>query len=615
MTSERMSMDVDIVCVGFGPAAGGFLSALNTYLTGSPDAPMLQVLCYERADDIGFGVSGVVTKARSIRQAFPEATVADIPMATAVRTEKLVYLLDPHGASRRTVGVQAIDTLAGAFAGDLKGVELPYVPEFLHKKDGWILSLGQFNQWAGSQIMMGGAVQIWPASPVQAPLIEDDRVVGVQLADIDVRARLTVVADGPVGPVGRKLDQHYGMPPGHARDEWAVGMKAVVALPDDVDLEPGTVFHTVGYPEPEIFGFFYVHPERLASVGIFVPSWFDSPVRSTYRYLQHYMQHPWLWRYLKNGTLRSWGAKSILEAGRRGEPYLAGDGYARIGECSGSTNVLTGSGVDEAWATGTQLGDAVVELLKEGAEFTKENLERTYVARRRASWVDAEANVAEHARDGFQRGFVSGLLGMTLAGLSGGKMHIPASHLAVSERARTAEEYFAGIIPASEVARMREECQGAGRSLHDALMDRAGWPEIPFDGQLLMSQQDALLLGGKVTAPPGLEDHVVFLQPSVCNACRTPVCIEICSGEAIHVARPEATRRSTARSVSIAERVSGVAQLPAAISNFAPAAADSIRRRTDLQDELSNCCVRRDCSRSASDVGTGDRPEWSVTEE
>ena len=59
-------------------------------------------------------------------------------------------------------------------------------------------------------------------------------------------------------------------------------------------------------------------------------------------------------------------------------------------------------------------------------------------------------------------------------------------------------------------------------------------PEIPFDGQLLMSQQDALLLGGKVTAPPGLEDHVVFVQPSVCEQCRAPVCIEICSGEAIH---------------------------------------------------------------------------------
>src|ERR1035438_2337278 len=74
--------------------------------------------------------------------------------------------------------------------------------------------------------------------------------------------------------------------------EWAVGMKMVVDLPSDSPLEPGTVFHTFGYPEPEIFGFFYVHPDRVATVGIFVPSWFRSPARTSYRYLQHFMLHP-----------------------------------------------------------------------------------------------------------------------------------------------------------------------------------------------------------------------------------------------------------------------------------------------------------------------------------
>ena len=518
-------MDVDIVCAGFGPAAGGFLTTLNTYLTG-PDAPLLQVLCYERADDIGFGVSGVVTKARAIRQSFPEFTAADIPMAADVRSEKLVYLLDPHGASRRSVAVQAIDEIAGAFAGCDLGIELPYAPDFLHKKDGLLLSIGQFNQWVGSQIMAGGAVQIWPASPVVGPLIEDGRVVGVRLADVDVRARLTVVADGPVGPVGRELDRVFGMPDGHDRDEWAVGMKAVVELPAGVDLEPGTVFHTIGYPEPEIFGFFYVHPDGLASVGIFLPSWFENPVRSTYRYLQHFMQHPYLWRFLNGGRLRSWGAKSILESGRRAEPYLAGDGYARIGEGSGSTNVLTGSGVDEAWATGALLGAGVIELLREGADFSAANLERVYVERRRGSWVEAEARVAEHARDGFRRGFVSGLVGMGLVGLSGGRLSVPGSGEA--SRAQTAEEYFDGVVPAMEIQALRDQ----GRSLHDPVMTLAGWPEIPYDGQLLVTQQDALLMGGKVMAAPGT-DHVVFVDPVVCERCRAQVCFEICSGEAI----------------------------------------------------------------------------------
>jgi electron-transferring-flavoprotein dehydrogenase len=134
------------------------------------------------------------------------------------------------------------------------------------------------------------------------------------------------------------------------------------------------------------------------------------------------MLHPYLWRYLKGGKLRSWGAKTLGESGRRGEPHLAGDGYARIGEGSGSTNVLTGSGVDEAWATGTQLAEAVIELLKAKKPFTKENLEETYVKRRRASWVESEGRVAEKSRDGFQKGVVTGMIGMALAGLTNGEI-------------------------------------------------------------------------------------------------------------------------------------------------------------------------------------------------
>ena len=73
---ERQEMQADIVVTGFGPAAAGFLTTLAPELAKTkedgtplyyesqamPGCP-LQVMCYERADDTGFGVSGVVTKA------------------------------------------------------------------------------------------------------------------------------------------------------------------------------------------------------------------------------------------------------------------------------------------------------------------------------------------------------------------------------------------------------------------------------------------------------------------------------------------------------------------------------------------------------------------------
>ncbi len=462
---DRQSMEVDIACAGFGPAMGGFLTTLTQAWNENPADPAfeskvapgmpLQVLCYERADDLAAGVSGVVTQARGIRASFPAAQPGRNPHGRQRHQRARALSARPH---RRQPPLHdscesVIFFLACGEGSCVKdhAFQLPWTPAFLHKHGGLVLSIGQFNQWVASQLMASGLVQIWPGTPVAAPLFQDNAVTGLRLADqgvdktgvplmesagfmpgMDVRAQLTVVGDGPVGPIGQRTQ-----PKRERREvrEWALGMKFVIELPEDPNreaLKPGTVWHTFGYPEPEIFGFLYVHPNRLVSVGIFVPSWLSDPSRTAYRYLQHYIQHPALWRYLKNGTLRSWGAKSLEESGRRGEPALTGDGYARIGEGSGSTNMLTGSGVDEAWTTGTQLGEAVLELLRAGKPFTQENLAATYEARRRASWVERGAREAENARNGFHGGIVQGMIGMALAGLTRGRLslkaHIPPAN-------------------------------------------------------------------------------------------------------------------------------------------------------------------------------------------
>ena len=520
--------------------------------TAAPGLPP-QVVCYERADDIGFGVSGVVTRARAIRQSFPELDLAEVPMAAPLVEERLVYLLDPVGASRRSLPLRAGDRLIRALKPLVRlrheAVEVPWIPGFLKKHDGFVFSIGQFSQWVTSQLMALGNVQIWPASPVAEPLLDGHRVKGIRLMDqgtdregqpdagftpgMDVHAALTVVGDGPVGAISRSLDRAFGLPEGNSRREWALGMKLVIDLPESAALKPGTVFHTIGYPEPEIFGFLYIHPGRVASVGIFVPSWFDNPVRTVWRYLQHFIQHPYLWRYLEGGKLRSWGAKSIEESGRRGEPFLVLDGCARIGECSGTTNVLTGSGVDEAWCSGVLLAQSVLELWKTGQPFTRENLETTCVKRRRESWLDAELRAATHARDGFERGFLRGLASMVIAGVTAGKLRLPQGSAAPGRRLRSLEEYCRGRLKPSQVRNLREHCRLRGVPLHDTVMEACGWPAIPYDGHLLMSLQDALLLGGKVQAPAGYRDHVRFRDAAICRACETRVCVEMCSGQAI----------------------------------------------------------------------------------
>lgn len=555
---NRQSMDVDIVCVGFGPATAGFLHTLSNNLvdeTGkvlleskvAPGMP-LQVICYERADDIGFGVSGVVSRAKAIKQSLSQEELNELPMSGKVKKEELLYLLDPVGASRRSLPHKVLDTLLKPFSSH-SALKVPYIPSFMDKHDGLIFSLGQFMQWIGTKLMGTGLVQIWPAMPVSGPLWQGDKVTGVRLLDqgtdkygkpdsvympgMDINASLTVVGDGPVGPVGQQINQKLGMPEGNHQRDWAVGMKAVVDLPQGCKLEAGTVLHTMGFPEPEIFGFLYVLPGNIASLGIFVPSWFKNPIRNAYRYFQHWMQHPSLWQHLKGAKMRSWGAKSLQESGRKGEPHLVGDGFARIGEGSGSTNVLTNSGVDEAWLSGVLLAQGVIELAGADKAFTRDNLNQAYLGRRRASWMDKDSIIAEGSRDSFQKSFFLGVSGMGLSGLSNGLLKIKSAVKPIHENISSMQSYFKDKISPKDLSDLRKACKSTNSSLYNAIMDKIGWPEIKLDGSLLISHQDALLLGGKVQAAGGYADHVCFLDPAICEKCDNQVCIEMCSGQAL----------------------------------------------------------------------------------
>ncbi len=375
---------------------------------------------------------------------------------------------------------------------------------------------------------------------------------------MDIRAALTVVGDGPVGAVGQQPRRSLRHAARQLQREWALGMKFVVDLPEHTELEPGHRLHTFGYPEPEIFGFLYVHPERRASVGIFVPSWLGNPVRTAYRYLQYFMLHPFLWRHLKGDHALLGSEVTGRSRACTASRSLAGDGFARIGEGCGSTNVLTGSGVDEAWTTGTQLAEGVLELLKAGKPFTRENLEAAYVARRRESWVEKECAGRQERP---QR------LPLWLCLRTGWHGAWPASRratgiLASVPRRRTSRFSLRPQLFPLHAAASGDDRRGAHaarngtRALHDTLIDCVGWPAIPSTDELLVTQQDALLMGGKVQAAAGFADHVLFRIAELCALCDARTCISMCCGQAI--TGPRAPRQpSTAKSVSTAAHVCG----------------------------------------------------------
>ncbi len=102
------------------------------------------------------------------------------PWRRPVGEEKVVYLLDPVGASRRSLAAagwrtRCIRAFKWALPVEHDALNLPWTPGFLHKPGGLVLSMGQFMQWVGAQVQSTGAVQIWPGTPVSEAFSEDNR--------------------------------------------------------------------------------------------------------------------------------------------------------------------------------------------------------------------------------------------------------------------------------------------------------------------------------------------------------------------------------------------------------------------------------------------------------
>ena len=105
---------------------------------------------------------------------------------------------------------------------------------------------------------------------------------------------------------------------------------------------------------------------------------------------------------------------------------------------------------------------------------------------------------------------------MALAGMTGGRLALRGQIPPAPKQFGRSTAYIAGGLSTKQAAALALD---SGRPLHDALMTARGWPEIQYDGRLLVTHQDALLMGGKVQAMPGFADHVVFLDKKCCLAC------------------------------------------------------------------------------------------------
>lgn len=343
MTTEQVEPDFDVIVVGAGPA--GSVTAYRLAQQG------LSVVLIERGDAPGSkNLSGGVLYGRVLDDVFP-GFADEAPVERRI-TRHVTTFLTPDAS----VG---IDYRGAALAEPVNAVTV------LRAK---------FDPWLAGKAEEAGAF-LMPGVRVDALLTEPGpdgrpRVVGVQAGEDQLRARVVVAADGVNSFLAREIGLRRKEPTNHM----AVGVKAVVSLPRQaiedrfgVTGDEGAAHAIVGDCTLGIGGggFLYTNTSSL-SVGVVLR--LDDLLRSgrtAIDVFEHFLAHPGLAPYLRDGTVLEYGSHLVAEGGLAMVGEVATHGMVVVGEAAGLTinSGLTVRGMDLAIGSALAAADAIVEAV------------------------------------------------------------------------------------------------------------------------------------------------------------------------------------------------------------------------------------------------------------
>jgi electron-transferring-flavoprotein dehydrogenase len=437
--ADRETLEVDVLIVGGGP--GGLSAALRlAQLQKSQGGEPLAIAVLEKAREAGgHMLSGALLDPRALNELVPDFQAKGAPLATPVHDDRVYFLT--RGSS----------------------LKFPITPPPLTNHGNYIISLNKFAKWLASLVEAEG-IDLFTGFSATDVLYEGEQVVGVRTGDrgidkhgqrksnyepgVDIRARVTIFADGVRGNLTKALVRRKQLDEGRQPQLYAIGIKELWEVPKD-RLPAGTVMHTLGYPlRTEEFGgsFIYAMPDGLLSVGFVAGLDYKDPMFDPHVTFQRFKQHPLIANLLQGGQLIRYGAKALPEAGWYAIPQTYTDGALIVGDAAGFLNSMRLKGVHLAMKTGMLAAETAFEAVRAG-DVSATRLQR-YQARIDTSDVKRELYAVRNVHQSFEHGLLAGMAYSGLSLVTGGwwvKDPMPASP--GYERLETRAEYYGANPP------------------------------------------------------------------------------------------------------------------------------------------------------------------------
>ena len=409
---ERERLEVDALFVGAGPA--NLAAALHLSVLASRHEKLqdLILLVIDKGKEIGsHALSGAVIDPRGFQELLSGWTQETPPYDSAVEEDAVFFL---------TRG---------------QALRLPVTPPPLKNRGCYVGSLGKLVQWMARLCEQRG-IQVYPEFPAVELLYEGRRVVGARIGDrgrdrqghpkanfqpgIDVQARLTVLGEGSRGSLVRQAERRLKLDRGRQPQIYSLGVKEMWRVPAEVPA--GHAYHTLGYPlgTKELGGgFLYTMKNNLVDVGYVVGLDSEDPRTDAHWLFQQFKTHPWVSKFLRGGKPLCYGAKTIPEGGYYAMPRMYSDGLLIVGDAGGWLNTQRLKGIHLAIKSGMLAAETMYEALLE--EDYSSRILKKYSDRFTESWARDELWKVRNFRQGFQKGFWSGMFNAGVQFLTGGR--------------------------------------------------------------------------------------------------------------------------------------------------------------------------------------------------